>query len=66
MSFKFTKKEVSVVEGYLATFIVAAFSMYSSGDHQVKKIIWSALLSTFTPLYMILKKKVVARAAVKA
>lgn len=55
--FKVTKKEVSLVEMYLISFGVTAFGLYSSGDHNIKKIAWSAAIAVFGPVYVSLKAK---------
>ena len=62
--FKVTKKEVSLVEAYLLSVSVTAFGLYSSGDHQIKKVAWSALIAVFTPVYLSLKAKLKKKLAV--
>ena len=55
--FKLTKHEVSLVESYLIAFATTAFGLYSSGDHQIKKVAWSAAIAVLAPVYLSLKKK---------
>ena len=58
MSIKVTKKEISLVEAYLGSFLVTAFGLYSSGDHQIKKVAWAAAIAVFGPAYLSVKAKV--------
>ena len=64
MVLKITKHEITLVEAYLVAFAATAFGLYSSGDHQIKKVAWSALIAVLAPVYLKVKaylaKKAVA------
>ena len=55
--FKPTKREITSAEAYLMLFASTAFGMYTSGDHQIKKIAWSAAVAVFGPVYVSARTK---------
>lgn len=63
MALKLTKKEISTVEAYLVAFVTTAFGIYSSGDHQIKHVAWSAAIAVFGPVYLKAKAWAKARSA---
>lgn len=62
MALKVTKKEITAVEAYLIAFATTAFGLYSSGDHQVKKVAWAALIAVVAPLWVKVKAYLAKRA----
>lgn len=55
--FKATKREITSAEAYVMAFATTAFGLYSSGDHQIKKIAWAAAVAVFGPVYVSARTK---------
>ena len=52
MALKVTKKEITIIEAYLGTFAASVGSLYIGGNHNVKNVLWSALVAVFGPVYV--------------
>ncbi len=63
---KITKKEISLVESYGITLVTTGFGIYSAGNHDIKKVAWSAAIAVLGPVWLSGKAKVKAWAASKA
>ena len=64
--FKPTKREITSAEAYLVAFATTAFGLYSSGDHQIKKIAWSAAVAVLGPVYVSMRTRAKAYLVTKA
>lgn len=64
MALKITKKEISVVEAYLGTFAASVGSLYIGGNHDIKNVLWSALVAVFGPVYVKAKAYLAKKSAV--
>ena len=51
MTFKVTQKEVSAVEAYGIVFVTSVGSLYTGGNHNIKNVLWSALIAVVGPIY---------------
>jgi len=63
---KFTKKEISLVEAYGLALVTTATGIYSAGNHDIKKVAWSAALAVFAPVWLTVKAKIKAKVASNA
>lgn len=53
--FKVTKKEITAVEAYVITFAASVVSLFIGGNHDVKNVLWSALVGVFGPVWVKVK-----------
>lgn len=58
---KLSAKQKAMVEHYVSAVVVAGVAIYQTGNHDVKKVAWAALVAVFGPVikagFLMVQKK---------